>query len=601
MYLSQVEKIWRQWQWIGWRRLLVGIMAMVVAIQGCNSTWFTTEVTKIPRLVTSERNDPETFNPVISPDPHAVLGLLYEGMITQNGETGELEPGIAESWEISEDRQHILFNLRPNVRWSDGEPLTADDVVFSFNKIYFNENIPNSVGDILRIGQEGRFPQVRKVSDNQVEFITPEPFAPLLRYVGDINLLPRHALEDAVNTTNREGKPKFLSVWGTDTPPGEIITNGPYRLLNFQPGERIILERNPYYWRKDAKGKAQPYIERIAIPIVGSTDNALIQFRTGGLDMVNITPDFFALMKREEKRGNFTVYNGGPAPVTHFITFNLNQATRNGKPVVDPIKSRWFNTLEFRQAIAYAIDRNTTINNIFQGLGTPHDSPIYKQSPYYISAKEGLPVYNYDPARARQLLRQGGFKYNSQGKLEDADGNLVRFSLITSSDNSIRTQIGVQIKRDLANIGITVDFQLLTFNTLMTKLLHTLDWDAHILYFVGGSVEPDSTRNVWSVDGTLHTFNQNTFYGTPLEGRIIQDWEHKISNLYIQGSQELNEDKRREIYAHAQILAQEYLPFIHLVNPLSFSAIRNDVKNIRFSGLSWRLWNVYELKIERSS
>lgn len=84
-----------------------------------------------------------------------------------------------------------------------------------------------------------------------------------------------------------------------------------YRLLSFQPGERIILERNPYYWRKDNQGKTQPYIERIVIPIVGSTDNALMQFRAGGLDMVNITPDFFALMKREEKRGNFTVYNGG--------------------------------------------------------------------------------------------------------------------------------------------------------------------------------------------------------------------------------------------------------------------------------------------------
>jgi peptide/nickel transport system substrate-binding protein len=135
----------------------------------------------------------------------------------------------------------------------------------------------------------------------------------------------------------------------------------------------------------------------------------------------------------------------------------------------------------------------------------------------------------------------------------------------------------------------------------MTKLLNTLDWDAHILYFIGGNIEPDSTRNIWSVDGTLHTFNQNTFYGDPLKGRIIQDWEQKISDLYIQGSQELNDDKRREIYAQAQILAQENLPFIHLVNPLSFSAIRNDIKNIRFSGLSWRLWNVYELKIARSS
>lgn len=311
MYLSQVERIWQQWQWIGWRKLLLGIMVIMIAIQGCNSTLFTTSEAQIPRLVSSERNDPETFNPVTSLDPHAVLGLIYEGMITQNGETGELEPGIAESWQISDDRQRLIFTLRPDVKWSDGEPLTADDVVFSFNEIYFNKNIPNNVRDILRIGQKGQFPKVRKVNDYQVEFITPEPFAPFLRYVGDVNLLPKHALKDTVNITNGKKKTQFLSIWGTDTPLEKIITNGPYRLLSFQPGERIILERNPYYWRKDNQGKTQPYIERIVIPIVGSTDNALMQFRAGGLDMVNITPDFFALMKREEKRGNFTVYNGG--------------------------------------------------------------------------------------------------------------------------------------------------------------------------------------------------------------------------------------------------------------------------------------------------
>ena len=602
MDLCQVGKIWRWWQQMEWQRLrlLVGTIVVVVAIQSCSQTWFTKAVVQVPHLVTSERNDPETFNPVISSDPHAVLGLIYEGMITENGETGELEPGIAESWEISDDRQHIFFNLRPDARWSDGTALTADDVVFSFNRIYFNENIPSGIRDVLRIGKQGHFPKVRKVSEHQVEFFTPEPFAPLLRYVGDVSLLPKHVLENTVNTFDGEGNPEFLSVWGRGTPLDEIITNGPYRLLSAQPGERIILERNPYYWRKDNAGKTQPYIQRIVMPIVGSTDNALIQFRSGGLDMVNLPPDSFALMKREEKRGNFTIYNGGPAPATHFITFNLNQATRNGKPVVDPIKSRWFNTLEFRQAIAHAIDRTTMINNIFQGLGTPHNSPIYRQSPYYISPEEGLPVYNYNPDRARQLLEQAGFKYNSQGQLEDADGNQVRFSLITSNDNKVRQQIGISIKRDLESIGITVDFQLFSFNTLMNKLLNTLDWDAHILYFAGGGVEPDSTRNIWSVEGTLHTFNQNTFYGDPLEGRIIHDWEQKIHNLYVQASQELNEDKRRELYAQTQILAQENLPFIYLVNPLSFSAIRNDVKNVRFSGLSWRLWNVYELEIERA-
>ena len=600
MYLRQLEKIWRQRQRIRWRGLLllVGTMVTVIALQSCVAVWFNSETTRIPHLVTSERNNPNTFNSVVSVDPHAVLGLIYEGMITQNGETGELEPGIAESWEISDDQQQIILNLRSDVRWSDGEPLTADDVVFSFNDVYFNEKIPSRIQDILRIGQKGQFPQVRKINDTKVEFISPEPFAPLLRYAGDADLLPKHILEETVKTIDQKGNSQFLSAWGTNTPLAKIITNGPYRLSTFQPGERIILESNPYYWRKDEQGNAQPYIKRVVIPIVDSTDNAMIQFRSGGLDMVNLPPNFFALMKREEERGNFTIYNGGPAPTTHFMAFNLNQASRNGKPVIEPIKSRWFNSLKFRRAIAYAIDRPTMINNIFQGLATSHDSPIYQQSPYYLPPEAGLPIYNYDPQLARQLLKQAGFKYNTQDQLLDADGNRVRFSLITSNDNKVRMQIGVQIQRDLADIGITVDLQQLAFTTFMNKLLGTLDWDAQIMSTVGGGIEPDSDRKIWAIDGTVHTFNQNTFYGTPLEGRVIEDWEQKISDLYVRGSQELNEDKRRQIYAQAQILAQENLPFIYLVNPLSFSAIRNKVKNIRFSGLSWRLWNVYELKLE---
>ena len=150
-----------------------------------------------------------------------------------------------------------------------------------------------------------------------------------MRYAGDVDLLPKHILEETVNTIDEEGNSKFLSAWGTNTPLAEIITNGPYRLSTFQPGERIILDSNPYYWRKDEQGDTLPYIKRIVIPIVGSTDNAMIQFRSGGLDMVNLPPNFFALMKRKEERGNFTIYNGGPAPTTHFIAFNLNHKNSN--------------------------------------------------------------------------------------------------------------------------------------------------------------------------------------------------------------------------------------------------------------------------------
>lgn len=584
-----------------WRSLLMlclmGLLA--IALQGCSPTQFATEAAQIPRIVTSELSDPKTFNTVMSLEVNLALNRMYEGLVSQDGLTGELQPGIAESWDISDDQQRIVFTLRPDLKWSDGEPLTVDDVVFSFNEIYFNEKIPSSERDLLRVGEQGLFPDVRKVSDRQVEFIAPEPFAPLLRYAGGIALLPKHILEESVRDTDEEGNPRFINMWGTETSPDEIVSNGAYRLASYQPAERIILERNPYYWRKGEEGEQQPYIERFVIQIVESPDTAMMQFRSGGLDVLGVPANYFALLKQEEARGNFTIYNGGPALSTTFIAFNLNQASRNGQPLVDPIKSRWFNDVNFRRAVAHAINRPAMINTIYQGLGEPQNSPIPIQSPYFLSPEEGLPTYGFDPEEAKQLLEQSGFRYNSQNRLEDEDGNPVRFTLITNAGNKIREAMGAQIKQDLDNIGITVDFQPIAFNTLVAKLSDSLDWEAHIVGFSGGGVEPDSARNIWSVDGTLHAFNQSALSGDPLEGRQIADWEQRINDLYIQGSQELDDEKRRAIYSETQTLAQEYLPFIHLVNPLTLSAVRNEIEGVQFSALGGSLWNVYELRLER--
>lgn len=580
-----------------WRRLVLIVMAvMAVGLGGCSPAQFRTQAAQVPRLVFSSLTDPKTFNAVLRKEANDVLPYLYDGLISQNGLTGKLEPALAESWEVSQDQQQITFTIRDGLKWSDGEPFTVDDVVFTFNDLYANEKIPSSGRDILRIGESGAFPKVTKVDDRRVKFVSPEPFAPLLRYAGGLEVLPKHALAESVSTLDSNGQPLFLSAWGTDTPVNQIVGTGAYRIKSYVPAQRVILERNPYYWRKDAQGNPQPYIQQIVLQVVESTDASLVQFRSGGLDAEEITSDYFSLIKREENRGDFTIYNGGPALVSTFISFNLNQGSRNGKPLVDPIKSRWFNTKEFRQAVAHAIDRQTMINNTYQGLGVPQDSPIYQQSPYYFSPKQGLPTYDYDPKKSRELLQGAGFKYNAEGRLLDAKGNLVRFTLLTNAGNKIRESMGAQIKQNLAQIGIQVDFQPIDFNTLIRKTSDTLDWECYLLGF-GGGVEPDGGRNIWSIDGGLHSFNQKALSGAPVEGRVVSDWEKEIGRLYIQGSQELNDAKRKEIYAQTQRLTQENLPLIHLVNRFALSAVKNRIEGIKFSALGGTLWNIYELKL----
>ncbi len=589
-----------------WRsKWIAFILTIVIAIafSGCNPANFKSQAAQTSQLVISVLSDPQTFNYALNQQSPSIFGLTFKGLTSINGK-GEIEPELAESWTISPDKKRILFNLRPGLKWSDGKPLTSDDVVFTYKDIVFNQEISTDLRDYLKIGVSGTLPKVQKISDRQVEFILPEPFSPFFSTTtGDsssaIAILPKHALQESVKTKDADGNPRYMSTWGTDTDPQKIVTNGPYKLESYNPSQRLVFRKNPYYWRKDQQGNSQPYIEKVVWQIVESTDTSLLQFRSGGLDIVGASPVSFSLLKKEEKRGKFTIYNGGAAYGQSFISFNLNKGKRNGKPLIDPIKSRWFNTVEFRQAVSYAIDRQSIINNLFRGLGEPQNSPIDVQSKYYLSPKNGLKVYNYEPEKAKELLLKAGFKYNEKNQLLDGDNNRVRFTLLSNAGSKTGEAMSAQIKQNLSKIGIQVDLSAIAFTVIGEKLHNTLDWECYFGGLIGSGVDPNDGANVWLTEGGLHSFNQASQVGEePIQGRVVSDWEQKIADLYIQGAQEFDEAKRKAIYDETQRITQEYLPYIYLVNPLSMAAIRDRIQNVKFSALG-AFWNIYELKVDK--
>jgi peptide/nickel transport system substrate-binding protein len=579
-----------------YHRWLAILLALTLALISCNLVSLKTAPPSVSQMVFSSPIVPKTFNPALAQAEVDTLNFTYEGLVGENGQ-GEIEPYLAETWEISKNSQKIIFTLRKGLRWSDGVALTADDVLFTYNDIYLNEAIPTDARDLLKIGKNQALPNIRKLDERRVEFSLPEPFTPFLRTT-KLPILPYHALKESIKTKDAEGNPKFLSTWGIDTPPEKIIVNGPYKIEAYVPLERIIFRKNPYYWRKDAQGNSQPYIQRLIRQIVDNTDNSLIQFRSGGLHYINVSSENFSLLKREEKRGKFTIYNGGSSGFMTFVSFNLNKGIRNGKPLVDPIKSRWFNTLEFRQAIAYAIDRQQMLNNIFRGLGDLQNSSFPVQSPEYLSPQEGLKVYDYNPQKAKELLVKAGFKYNSTGQLLDSEGNLVRFTLITNAGNKIRQPMAAQIKQNLSQIGIQLDLDSLANSLFLDKIFNSWDWE-FLLFGNSTTVEPNDLANVWLPEGSWHYFNRKPTKGQPLiVGHEVAEWEQKIGDLYIQGARELDTVKRKAIYGETQRIAQEYLPLIYIVNPLAMVAVRNHIHNIKFSAVAGTFWNVYELKLK---
>lgn len=575
--------------------LLLCASLLLVGTSGCDLQDFRVEAAEGTQIIVGQLSDPKTFNAALNKESPNVFPYIYSGLVTTDGITGEVVPDLAESWETSDDNLRIVFTLREDLKWSDGEPLTADDVVFTFNDIYFNEDIPSSTRDVLRVGESGQFPTISKLDDRRIEVSLPEPFSPILRTLGSV-ILPKHVLQATVEETDADGKPRFNSTWGIDTPPNEIIASGPYQLSQYVPGQRLKFERNPYYWEEGENGEQLPRINRLIWQIVDNQDTQLLQFRSGGLSVVGVNPAYFSLLKREAERGNFTIYEDGPQMGTTFLCFNLNQGRNpDGTPLVDPVKSKWFNTLEFRQAVAHAIDRPTMINSIYRGLGEPQHSPISIQSPYYYSPEEGLPTYEFDRERSRQLLQEAGFEYDREDRLFDAEGNRVKFNLITNAGNRTREAIGAQIKQDLSQIGIDVTFVPIDFNNLVSKLTNSLDWEAHLLGFTGG-IEPHGSSTIFATDGRLHSFNQAR-QDPPLEGRVVSEWEKEIEALYVRGSQVFGEEQRKDVYAEAQTLVQENLPFIYLVNPLSMAAVRNTVDNVRYSAIGGTFWNIERLKI----
>ncbi len=582
-----------------WRALVALLMAagLAIALGSCSGASLRSPDTRTSEITIANFSDPTTFNSPLNDSLFStyVFGLIQQGLLQTNGLTGEIEPALAESWEISEDQKTIILKLRPGLRWSDGEPLTVDDVVFSFNEVYLNEDIPTGIRDILQTG-DGSYPTVKKVDAQHVSISVTEPYAPLLRNSG-VALLPKHIFETTLKEKDDQGNLKFFSMWGTDTEPEEIVASGPYMIDSYTPGQRLVFKANPYYWRKDENGADLPRIQRIVMQIIESDTNQMIRFRSGELDNFEVKPEAFPLLKQEEEKGGFTIYNGGPDFGSRNLSFNLNKAQdRDGKPFVDPMRSRWFNNQKFRQGVAYGLDRQRMQDNIFRGIGAIQDSALNVQSPFFAGEEDGVPAYNYDVAKAKQTLLDGGFQYNGE-QLVDDQGNPIAFTLLVKSEEKSRVDMASQIAQDLGALGMDVNLQVVSFNTVLQNL-QARRWEAYVGGFGGGNPEPHSGFNIWNSGGALHQFNQGPIPGQdPIVGWEVSDWEKQIDALFAAGVQQLDDEKRKPIYAEFQKVAQEQLPFIYLVKPLTLEAVRDRVQGVQYSALGGAFWNLDELTV----
>ena len=535
-------------------------------------------------LILSTTSDPKSFNPIIAKETSttAITGLIFEGLTRTNGVTLQVEPNLAYKWEVDKEGLVWTFHLRKDVRWNDGKPFTSEDVVFTFNQLIYNPDIPTSARDIFTI--KGKKFVVEKIDKFTVRFTLPCKFAPFLRSMSQ-EILPKHILKDVV----KEGK--FNYHWGIDSKPSEIVGTGPFKLKSYLPGERIVLVRNPYYWKKDKEGVSLPYLDKITYVIVQNQDVALLKFQQGELDYFSLRGEDYPLLKPKEKEGNFTIYNTGPAWGSNFLVFNQNRGKNpyTGKPYVDPVKLKWFTNLKFRKAVAYAIDKRSIIDIVMNGLGFEQYSSMSPASGFFYNPN--VKKYPYNLSQAKKLLKEIGiYDRNNDGKAEDAQGNIIEFNLFTNADNTQRIKIASLIRKDLERLGFKVNFVPLAFNQLVSKLDSTYDWDAVIIGLTGG-IEPHFGSNVWLSKGHLHMWY-------PRQKKPATKWEEEIDRIFTQAVQELDENKRRELYYRWQEIVAENLPLIYTVLPANIFAVKNKFGNLKPSSYGGAFHNIEEIYIK---
>lgn len=526
--------------------------------------------------VSSFGTGPKTFNCWAASDAESsgIASLMYEGLVDVDPWTAKFYPRLASSFTISPDKRDYTFTLRKGLKWSDGHPLTADDVVFTFDVIIRKGFGNSSARDVLTV--YGEFPSVTKVDDLTVKFHTKVPFAPFLSSLG-MAIAPKHILEPITKRPLSE----FHGFWDINCNPKSLVVSGPFKLDRYVPAQRVELVRNPLYGMVDKLDRRLPYLDKFVVQIVPDQSTQLLKFYGEEIDLLDIRSvrgGDAAQMKQKERVGNFTMYNLGPNDGTSFLMFNLcrRKNPKTGKFYVDPIKQEWFNNEYFRQAVTHAVDRQRMVDNILKGVGYRLFTAESSASVFF---NHNLQAYPQDLELSARLLAQGGFKKVGD-RLFDSSGHPIEFTLYTNAGNTTRDAICVMIQNDLKKLGIKVNYQPIDFNMLIDKTNDSLDWEAVVMGLTGSRLEPYSGNNVWKSSGRLHMFDQRL---PDPDGNIVapdaRPWEKEVDTCFEKGATTFDLPARHKYFDRFQQIVYEQQPFIYLFSSLDITAMRNRVGN----------------------
>jgi len=508
-------------------------------------------------LTSSLRSEPRTFNRWVDRNfpPELVSQLTQSKLIRINRSTQELEPALAESWTASPDNQTFTLTLR-EASWSDGTPFTSADVLFTFKAVY-DPKVNSILASSLQVKGQ---PLVVTTPDARTVVIRfPGPFGPGIALLDNLTIAPKHKLEAALAAGT------FAQAWGVATPVTDLVSLGPFVLSRYEPGQRLVFDRNPRYWKKDSAGVALPNLDQLILEVVPDQNAELVRLQSGQIDMLQqqVRPEDIATLRPLENQGKIQLLELGVGTDPDLFFFNL----RPQQWAKDP-RGGWMARKEFRQAISHAVDREAFANTVFLGAGVPIWGPITPGNQKWFSPN--VPRYGFSLDRAKALLAGLGLANRDADEwLEDEKGTEARFTLLTYRGNSSLERGSAVLREDLRPLGIAVDVVALEQGALTERMVKG-DFEAIAFFFSSSNLDPAMNPDFWLSSGSAHIWNIGQ--ATP-----ATEWEKQIDDLMQQMMSGTDQAERKQVFDQVQKIFAENLPVIYFVAPRMYMGVSSRV------------------------
>jgi len=522
--------------------------------------------------VISLTSAPQTFNyyGAIDWSTFSIMTNVLDSLVEANPVTKEIEPGLAKSWEYSDDGTTVTLNLRKGVKWSDDEPFTADDVIFTFNNLTLNPNA--EANEVSRYEIEGEMVEFTKVDDYTVEVNLPAPYGPFMKILSQAPIAPEHKLAKHLDPENPGA---INEAWSTGTELSEIVGTGPFTVDQYSVDQKLVLKRNPNSWRYDSEGNQLPYVDQLVYVFVQNSEVQLAQFQAGEIDQLTISGKDFPMLKQQEVDGaDFKVLTGkpvNPTPSPTHLSFNFDIADKELREA--------FRTLEFREAMAHLIDRQRIIDDVYNTLAIESGMPVVPTNKAFYNPEIEELRRDFNLEKARTILDDLGYEdTDGDGIRELADGEDFEFTLTTAVDSQDRVDIASLLKDNLEEVGIKVNLNLIKGSLVFDKALAG-EFESMVMAF-GNQPDPQFRKAIWQPGRALYYWHLSTMgeNDQPIMENMF-DWEKEIFEMFEKGQVTMEHSARREYYDRWQLINAQKLPVIFITKGMDLSAVQDNVGN----------------------